>query len=212
MAQYTFPSITANSSRMELASNTKSFVSPLTGATQTLSRGGSRWFLELMFRNLVAGDRAELMGFIALLDGKLHRANIADPSYTGKRGSGSATIEVDGAGQSGRTLSVRETSSGTSTVANFLRRGDMLSYLAGNGLYELQMVTSDFNLSGGSGDVSVSPGIRSAPADGAAINLTAPIATYMLVDDQNGRSNAPGNPDGEAFSDFTLRFIQDIAA
>lgn len=167
--------------------------------------------LEQEFDNLITANRADLFGFVALLDGQVHRANITDHSYTGARGALGATIVIDGASQTGKTLSVKETASGTSSISNFLRRGDFLSFQNSAGIYELKIVTEDFDLSSGTGDVSIWPEIHNSPADAAAINTSSPQGTFILMDDETARPSEPGNSDGEAFSTIRLRWVEDIS-
>lgn len=199
-----FPAITPNSSTSRIITNTRQFISPLSGYTQTASRIGARWLLTLEFRNLSSSSRAVLMGYLAFQEGQVNRIGIGDPSYTGARGALGVSVEVDGASQSGTTLDIREVSSGTSSISNFLRAGDQISY--SNGTYnELKMVTSDTNLSSGSATVPIFPEIHGPPADGAAIETSSPVGTFMLAQPIIQWSNRPG-----VFSDFTIELLEDI--
>ena len=76
MTTYTFPSITPNSSQIELQSNTSSFVSPITGSVQTLDRGGEKWIMTLTFMNLTGANRADLQAYLVKLNGQQHRLSI----------------------------------------------------------------------------------------------------------------------------------------
>lgn len=70
----------------ELRSNSASSRSPLTGATKTKSRPGSRWAVTLRYNNLNAASAAVMRGLIAALDGQANRCYIYDPLHT-QRGS-----------------------------------------------------------------------------------------------------------------------------
>ena len=64
MTTYAFPSITPTDSQFTLISNTRTFVSPITGYTQTVARKGRRWKVSLNIRNLDGDSRAELQAFL----------------------------------------------------------------------------------------------------------------------------------------------------
>ena len=85
----------------------------------------------------------------------------------------------------------------------FQKAGDFFSV---NG--ELKIATADAN-SDGSGNVTLSfaPRLRTSPSDGASVETTAPSGTFLLMDSRQGWNYRPGK-----FSDFTLKFVEDIAA
>jgi hypothetical protein len=87
MTDYIWPSsLVPNSSEWRLIANTASFVSPLSGTTRTLGRGGDRWACSFTFNNLSDDDRAILQAFLAQLRGQANRVYIRDHSYV-QRGS-----------------------------------------------------------------------------------------------------------------------------
>jgi len=195
---YAYPSITPNSSSWELVSNTATYQSPITGAIQTLDRGGERWAIALTHRNLNGDDRAEMRAFISKLNGQQHRFTVHDHSHT-QRGNFGGTPRVAGGSQTGNSLDIDGCSAG---VTNWIRAGD---YFTVNG--ELKMATADAD-SDGSENVTLSfvPRLRAAPPDNASIDVTDPVGTFILTDSRNGWSNVPG-----VFSDFTITAIEDIA-
>jgi len=195
---YAYPSITPNSSSWELVSNTATYQSPITGAIQTVNRGGTRWAISLNHRNLSGDDRAEMMAWLAKLNGQQHRFTVHDHSHT-QRGSFGGTPLVAGGSQTGNSLDIDGASN---SVTNWIRAGD---YFTVNG--ELKMATADAN-SDGSGNVTLAcvPELREAPADNAAIDVTDPVGTFILTEARNGWTNVPG-----VFSDFTITAIEDIA-
>lgn len=212
MAINVFPSsLTPNVSECRIISNTKVFVSPLTGYTQTESRAGARWVMRMTFNNLQGEDRATLQGYIAGLQGKVNRAEIKDHSYTGARGALGTTIEVNGADQTGTSLDVRITGGGGASISGFLLAGDRISFSNGTNK-EYKMVTADFDLTSGTGTLEIYPGIHTSPANLAAIETTTPVGTYMLIDDP-AWTNRPGYDGTSAspFSDVSLSFVEDIA-
>lgn len=118
----------------------------------------------------------DIQGFLATLGGRAGRFLLADPGYSGARG-----------GNTGGTVTATGTAAAsTVTLAGLggtnpaLKRGDRLSI--GERLY---MVTADVTHSGGGATVAIAPRLR-ASCSAAAVNLTAPIGTFGLVDDQQG--------------------------
>ena len=86
MAVFPFPNVIPQSSSLTFESNTEVHVSPLSGAIQTLDRGGERWRLLLNFANQKDADRARLQALPTQLNGQEHRLSVPDHSYT-KQGS-----------------------------------------------------------------------------------------------------------------------------
>lgn len=212
MAINVFPaSLTPNVSECRIVSNTKVFVSPLTGYTQTESRAGARWIIRMTFNNLQGANRGVLLGYIASLQGKVNRAEIGDHAYTGARGALGPAIKIDGANQTGTSVDVTITGGGGSSVSGYLLAGDRVSWSNGTNK-EMKMVTEDFDLTGGSGTLKIFPGIHTSPANLAAIETTNPVGTFILVDDP-AWTNTPGADAGSAspFSNVSLSFIEDIA-
>ena len=199
MTTYAFPSITPNRSSCELVTNTRRFTSPLTNATQTVARKGTLWRVDLSFNNLDGADRADLQAFLTKLNGQEHRFTLHDHAYT-RRGTGGGTPLIDGASQTGSSVTI---DGATASVTNWLRAGDYLSF--NNQLF---MTTADCN-SDGSGDVTVtlSPPIRSAPADDAAVDIDAPVSGVFMLATDPSWSNRPG-----AFSSFQMTCIEDVLA
>jgi hypothetical protein len=210
MTVYVFPGIAPTTVDIDILSNTKTFLSPLSGAAQTAVRAGTRLTFSQRFANLYGQERRIMQAFIARMNGQTHRALIYDHSYGTARGALGGTPVVDGAGQTGTTLNIRGM---TPSVTNILRAGDQFSYLNSRGFYELKLVLSDAD-SDGSGELSldIAPGIHHSPADGAAIVTTNPAGTFMLASPRTGWSNRPdGNENNPILSDFNIDWIEDIA-
>jgi hypothetical protein len=196
VTDYTWPtSLVPNASEWRLIANTAAFVSPLTGATRTLARGGDRWACTLTLHNLTDDNRADLKAFLAKLRGQAHRVVIGDHSYT-RRGTQSANVLVNGASQTGSSLII-DGGSGSSTF----KAGDLVTV---DGY--LHMITADVTLSGGAGTISIVPPLRSSPANNATVTVTAPTARFLLANNTVSWSNVPGG-----FSSFTVELIEDIA-
>ena len=206
MATYTFPaSLTPSVSTWQLVSNTRRFTSPITKATQTVSRKGTLWKVDLSFNNLTTTDRGTLQGFLALLDGQVHRVKLKDHAFT-RQGTGGGTPLVNGADQTGSTLII----DGAGSVTNWLRAGDLISFdkesASGTDNPQLHMVTVDATSSGGNVTVNIAPPLRNSPPNNAPVEITAPEGVFMLASDLTW-DNRPG---ASIYSSFKVTFVQDV--
>ncbi len=200
MTTYAFPAVTPSKSTLELVSNTRSFVSPLTNAIQTTNRKGSYWKISMEFKNLTGADRATMQAFIASLNGMEHRFSVQDHSFTSMRGAGGGTLLVNGAGQTGSTLNA---DGATASTTNYLRPGDYISFNN-----ELHMVTTDAS-SNGSGEVSIviAPPIRKPTNDNDVIDYSIPVSGIFILTSPAGWDNRPGG-----FSTLNIEGIEDVLA
>lgn len=198
MTTYAFPAITPNSSSLNLISNTKVLTSPLSGSTQSASRSGTRWHLQMNFMNLTGANRRTLQGFLAQMDGQLHRMTVHDHSHS-YGGTGNGTPLVKGASQTGNSI----TSDGWDNSEIVMLQGDQFS-IGG----ELKMCTSDVT-SDGSGNATIAfvPEIHTSPSDNSAIDITNPTGTFMVLPPENGWTNSPG-----VFSNMTIDVVEDVLA
>lgn len=107
------------------------------------------------------------------------------------------TPRVDGASQSGNTLST----DGWEPAANIFNVGDFFHYATSAG-QTLHMVTADVRADGsGAAALPVEPPIRTAPADNATIEIDAPTCIMRLADAASGApSYQPGVFAGVAVS------------
>jgi hypothetical protein len=91
---------------------------------------------------------------------------------------------INGAGQSGEVLST----SGWTPSVQVMRAGDWLSYVDLGGRQRLHQVVVDASANGsGVAALTISPPIRRAGTNGAAVEIAAPIGAFMLPQDE-----APG--------------------
>lgn len=198
MTTYAFPSITPSTSAWEIFTNTANHVSPLSGAVQTLDRGGEAWRIRLAFNNLTGDDKAELQAFVAKLNGNQHRFTIRDHSHV-QRGTLSGTPLVAGAGQTGTSINI----DGVGTVSNWMRSGDRFS-IDGH----LKICTADVNSSGGAATLNFAPRILVAPANNAPVTVSNPTGIFMLANPDNGWTSKPGRD--SHLADFFIDAIEDV--
>ena len=178
MTTYAMPTtISPKSARFGLVTNTRSFVSPLSGAVQTTAMSGARWTATYSYPPMTHAEAGEFLAFLISLQGSENRFNAWDPLHKlkGNRGTPTGTPLVDGASQTGVTLAT----DGWSASTNVLKKGD---YFVVNN--ELKMVTAD-ETSDGSGDVTLNfePALRASPSNNAALTISSCTAVMMLVDD-----------------------------
>jgi hypothetical protein len=178
-----FPSILSPGEvAWKLRGRTQTQTSPLDGTTQTLALPGSRWEASLFWPAMTRDDSRALEAFLAQMRGMQGRF-FYGPTHAPRRATGGGTPVINGANQSGATLSIR----GFTASSQAFRVGDWLSYTDTTGRTRLHQVTADVNANGsGVASVPIAPPIRRAGADGAAVNVSAPVGVFMLADDATG--------------------------
>jgi hypothetical protein len=181
MPVLTFPTIRRPSEAAErLIGLTQTHESPFDGTMQTLEMPGARWEFTVSWQVLSVDDRRELAAFLARLRGRAGRFTYG-PIWSPRRATGGGTPVINGAGQSGEVLST----SGWTASAQAMRAGDWLSYADTLGRQRLHQVVADATANGsGIAALTISPPIRRAGANGAAVQITAPIGTFMLPQDE----------------------------
>jgi len=184
MSLITFPTILLSPTSVEwvLKSNTQSFTSPLTGATQTLSLPGDKWAFTFIYDFVSRTDADTVAVFMTKLRGMGNRFKTGNPARSTLLGAGGGTPLVKGASQTGASL----LTDGWPLSTAILKAGD---YFEVNSEYKLVAadVTSD-----GSGNATITfePPLRASPADNAPITLSGAGATFMLANkDQSLRYN-----------------------
>jgi len=175
-----------------MQSMTQTHTSPLSGATRTIATPGTRWKFTGSWPNLWGTDRAAAEAFLAQLNGRAGRFYFSPPEYYYPKGT-ARTCTVNGGGQTGTILNV------TMNAFTTLLRGDFIEV---NG--ELKRLTASTTAdSGGGASLSFGPPLRDSPSSGSSVILTAPKATFMLMDDLAGVTVGPGG-----YADFTIDAVE----
>jgi hypothetical protein len=167
------------SSRFGPETNSQTFTSPLTKATQRLLLGGTRWIFTGTLPHMTRAQAAEWIAFFDKLEGMVNTFNGFDPDCKTPRGNiAGSTPLVDGGSQTGSTL----VTDGWAASTTVLKKGDYFSVNS-----ELKRVTADA-ITNGSGQVTISfkPALRSSPSNNAAITVQNTTCTMILVDDMQG--------------------------
>jgi hypothetical protein len=193
----TMPSVRPTDVSWSIVSNSRQFVSPLTGAIQTAQRTGTRWRASLNFQNLFDSDRAAMQGFLSQLQATANNFFLQDHSYT-RRADGDGTVRVDGASQTGNSLDLDGFTSGTYA---FLV-GDFFEV---NG--ELKMCVADSTITAGAATVEFVPELRAAPDDNTVLEIDTPKGTFRLISNESGWSNR-----SPVISTFSFDCVEDVLA
>lgn len=187
MTTYAFPSALRAPARVrwELMANTQTFVSPLTGAVQTLEIPGARWRFAAQWGSFDAADGALMRAFLAKLRGQANRFTCSPWGHETPRGAGGGTPLVKGGSQTGATLAI---DGGPTSITGWLLAGD---YFTVNG--ELKILTADASTDGsGEATLTFEPPLRTSPADNAPLTIAAPTATFIVRDATQGWDITPG--------------------
>lgn len=196
MTVLAWPALSAQPAQVQwgLSAITQVHVSPLSGAVQTQELPGAFWTTRILLR-LQAADARLMQAWLARLGGRAGRAALWNMTAPTPSGVGGGAPVVNGAGQTGSALAV---SGAPSSIAGWLRAGDFIGV---DGF--LHMVTADADTDGaGAVSLSISPPLRRSPANGAALTLNKPTATFMLLDDRQSWQRNPGTPVYELTLDF----------
>jgi hypothetical protein len=195
---------------MTIVGNTGLFPSPLIASAQTIARS-TKWNAGYIFTNMRDDDRADLLGTIAALRGQDNRLRV--PVFdNSKRGAYGGTPLVNGAGQTGFSLNVKDASL---SITNWIRKGDYFSVDV-NGEHELKMATADAD-SDGAGLVvlSFAPRLRAAPLADAVLFvedgvLTKPQGIFLLETADTTWQSSPGSP--SKITSVSLAMTEDVFA
>lgn len=186
MTAYSIPTIKIVRSNFGLVSNTRKFISPFNGATQTIELMGARWKASYTTAPMTVAQAAELKAFLVKLRGSANTFYAYDPDAKTGRGTLTGTPLVKGGGQTGNSLLIDGATTG---VTGWIKAGD---YFTVNG--ELKMCIADAN-SNGSGEVTITfePSLRSAPADNDPVTVSTATCEMMLIDDDQAQWDSNQN-------------------
>lgn len=181
MTILTFPTIRRPSAgSYRLRGNTQTHRSPLDGTEQTLEMPGAVWELTVSWDSLSPDDSRVLAAFLAQLRGAAGRFYYSPAAWQPRRATGGGTPLINGASQSGSSLAT----DGWTPSVQVMRAGDWLSYTDTSARRRLHMVTADVTSSaGGAAALAITPPIRRAGLDNAAIEVAAPSGVFRLPDD-----------------------------
>lgn len=150
--------------------------SPYSGRQHFFRLPGGFWRAGFSWSSAREAQWRQIMGFVAGLGGRAGRFTLADPGYRiALGGFTSGTVTA-----TGTALASTVALAGLAGTNPVLVIGDRLSIAD-----RLYMVTADATHTAGAATVSIAPPLR-ASCSSAAVNLTAPVGTFSLADDQQG--------------------------
>jgi hypothetical protein len=154
---------------------------------QARTRGAQRWTLHFAWAPLKRAEFAALHAFLLSQRGQADSFTTLLPGHTAPQGSWAGAPVVNGAGQSGRSVSLRGF---TASQAGVAKAGDLLKFAGHSKVY---MVTADAASNGsGIAAVSIEPALISGPADGEAITSSNVPFTVALAGDNLDVALSPG--------------------
>jgi hypothetical protein len=174
----TFPAVKVQTSSFRLVRAVASQASPFTGQEQVYRNQGEWWEGEINFIPSTRVNARLVQAFLAELRGKFGTFLYGDPDAIalGRMGVG-GTVTVNGAGQTGNTLTVDGM---TLSTNNILMAGDYFQLGTGTSA-RLYMATQPLNSNGsGQGTITFEPALRASPADNSAVTVTNPLGLFRL--------------------------------
>lgn len=193
----TMPSVRPTDTSWAIVSNTRQFVSPLTGAIQTAQRTGNRWRASLSYQNLFGSDRAAMQAFLSQLQATANNFYLQDHSYA-RRADGEGTPRVNGASETGNEIDTDGWTSGTYAML----AGDFFEV---NG--ELKMCVADSTITAGAATIQFVPELRATPGDNTELEIDTPKGIFRLISNESSWSNR-----SPVISSFSFDCVEDVIA
>lgn len=155
--------------------------SPFTAKQQVYKYTGQFWEADISLPPMKRADAEYWISFLLKLNGSYGTFLLGDPNGATARGVATGTPLVNGASQTGSDLI---TDGWTPNTTGILKAGDYIQLGTGSTSL-LHKVLDDVN-SDGSGNATLTlwPDLRSAPADNAAIVVSAPKGVFRLTANQ----------------------------
>jgi hypothetical protein len=164
----------------------------LGGPVQRIERMGNRWRISVTMPPMV-NDGLKREWLSALVRGKQEGARMEFP-LMGFTPLPAGTPVVDGASQSGRTLSIE------GATANLVVRDGQFFSIETGGQHYLYMNVGQTILDGtGAGDLTIEPMLRVSPADGDTIHMAKPMIEGFIRGEEQMWQISLGNILGLAF-------------
>lgn len=154
--------------------------SPFTFKQQVVSYGGQAWEADISLPPMTRNDAEEWVSFLLKLKGFEGTFLLGDPSGATPRGSAASapgTPVVNGAGQTGGSLSI----DGLPTSAvGYLKAGDYVQLGTGSGA-TLHKVLNDVDTSAiGEATLDIYPSMRNSPTDGSVVVVINAKGVFRL--------------------------------
>ena len=160
-------------------------MSPFTYAQQVVAHSGQRWEADITLPPMERADAEQWVAWLVSLRGQLGTFTLGDPLGATPRGSAGGTPLVNGADQTGGTLTIDGC---TASQTGWLKAGDYIQ-LGSAGTATLHKVLQDAD-SDGSGNVTLDiwPYIRTAPSDDATVVTSSAVGKFRLASNEQNWS------------------------
>lgn len=151
--------------------------SPFTFQQQTIAHTGQRWEADVQLPPMSRAQAANWIAFLSSLKGQIGTFIMGDPAGQTVLGEGGGTPLVNGAGQTGGELAI---DGATLSQTDWLKAGDYVQ-LGTAGTTTLHLVLTGADTDGaGAVTLDLWPSVRTAPADGAALTVSATSGRWRL--------------------------------
>jgi len=162
-----FPTSAVSMVSRSLRAATAYTASPFTFQGQNFDWGGRQWVYDIEVFAIGASAKA-LSAFLSGLGGSLTVFTLADPTINNV---GTGTVTVSGGGQTGASL-VTTGWVAAPEVGDFVSLGSGVDAR----LYQITGVSGSLPTL----TLSIAPGLRSSPVNGAAVEVAAPVVALRL--------------------------------
>ena len=145
---------------------------------QVFKHSGERWEAEITLPQMARSDAEQWVAWLLSMRGREGTFLLGDPLGATPRGSAGGTPRVNGASQTGDSISIDGC---TASQTGWLKAGDyiQLGFGAGSSLHKvLQDVSSN---GAGQATIDVWPSIRTAPADNSTVVVSAAKGVFRLA-------------------------------
>lgn len=172
------PSHTGQASiTLRAVNQTAMSMSPFTYKQQIHNHAGQRWEAEIQLPAMQRADAEQWLAWLLSLNGRAGTFLMGDPLGATPRGALGGTPLVNGANQTGSSLTIDGC---TANVTGWLKAGDYIQ-LGSASTATLHKVLQDANTNG-SGQVTLDlwPSIRTAPADNSTVVTNNCVGRFRL--------------------------------
>jgi len=145
---------------------------------QVFKHSGERWEAEVTLPQMARSDAEQWVAWLLSMRGREGTFLLGDPLGATPRGSAGGTPRVNGAGQTGDSITIDGC---TASQTGWLKAGDYIQLGSGAGS-SLHKVLQDVSSNGaGQATIDVWPSIRTAPADNSTVVVSAGKGVFRLA-------------------------------
>ena len=151
--------------------------SPFSYRQQIHNHSGQRWECEIQLPPMIRSAAEIWLGFLLSLNGMAGSFLLGDPLGATASGNLGGTPLVNGANQTGASLSIDGCSN---SITNWLKAGDYIQLGGGSSATLHKVLTNVDTNSSGQATLDLWPSIRVAPSDNAAVTTSNPVGRFRL--------------------------------